>query len=319
MMFGQKRICLLAALGVAFVLGARSSRGESIVTFDDLPLAPNSFWIGPDPAGTVVAGPYGPVNVGQFTSTGVSFVNRYDLTFGSWSGFAYSNMTDTTTPGFTNSLSAITGSGRGPGDDNYGVAFGSRDLEPNLFNPVPFDPTDVNQLLALPSFELPSGFAIEGMYVTNTTYAALSMQFGDSFAKKFGGATGNDPDWFKLTAYGTDESGTPLSAFVEFYLADFRFADNTLDYIIRDWVYMDLSALSGARRIHFNLSSSDIGAFGMNTPAYFAIDDIRLRTLSVIPEPSSWALALAGLSILGVVGRLTGMRGRRSQPCGSRQ
>lgn len=284
------------ALFSAAALGGQLCRADSIVTFDDLPLAPNSFWNGPDPGGTIVDGPYGPVNVGRFTSGGTSFVNRYDLTYGSWSGFAYSNTTDTTTPGFTNQFSAITGTGRGPGQDNYAVASGYDNVQPTLFDPDPFDPTDPADLLALPWFELPALSAIKGMYVTNTTYAALSMLYGDSFAKKFGGASGDDPDYLKLSVYGLDEAGNPLAQSVEFYLADFRFADNALDYIVTDWTYLDLSALSSARKLAFNLSSSDVGDYGMNTPAYFAVDDILLRA---VPEPSSLALGLCGAVVLG--------------------
>lgn len=281
--------CVIVLLGAS--PAGRPCLADSVVTFDDLSLAPNSYWNGPDPDGTIVDGPYGPVNAGRFTSGGASFENRYDLTYGSWSGFAYSNTTDTTTPGYLNQFSAITGSGRGPGADNYGVAFGYADLEPNLFDPNPFDPSDPAQLFGLPTIGLPTGSLIEGMYVTNTTYAALSMLTGDGFAKPFGGATGNDPDWFKLTAFGTDANGQALSSFVEFYLADFRFDDNSLDYILADWAYMDLSSLAGARSLHFNLSSSDVGDYGMNTPAYFAVDDIQIRA---IPEPSSLALVVLG-------------------------
>lgn len=289
---------MFLSLLLAVVFGGQVGRADYVVDFDDLPLAPDSYWNGPDPDGTIVDGPYGPVNVGRFTSGGTTFTNRYDLTFGSWSGFAYSNTTDTTTPGYLNQFSAITGTGRGPGADNYGVAFGYKDIEPNFFDPVPFDPTDPAQLMALPSFELPNEYDIDGMYVTNTTYATLSMMYGDGFAKNFGGPTGNDPDWFKLTAYGTDANGQPLSSFVEFYLADFRFDDNSLDYIVSDWTHMDLSTLVGARSLHFNLSSSDVGDYGMNTPAYFAVDDIRLN---VVPEPSSLALMVLGVAGIATI------------------
>ena len=37
--------------------------------------------------------------VGQFTSGGVAFPNIYDNAYGSWSGWAYSNVNDTTTSG----------------------------------------------------------------------------------------------------------------------------------------------------------------------------------------------------------------------------
>ena len=46
------------------------------------------------------------------------------------------------------------------------------------------------------------------MLVTNTTFAFLSMQNGDEFAKQFGGDDGNDPDFFKVTFRGFDEENT---------------------------------------------------------------------------------------------------------------
>ena len=43
--------------------------------------------------------------------------------------------------------------------------------------------------------------------LTNTTYAYYTMLNGNRFAKKFGGASGADPDWFKLTITGKNASG----------------------------------------------------------------------------------------------------------------
>ena len=74
---------------------------------------------------------------------------------------------------------------------------------------------------------------------------------------------------------------------VEFYLADYRFADNGEDYIVDTWEYIDLSSLGAVKSLEFGLSSSDVGDFGMNTPAYFALD-------TVVPEPSSMALMVFG-------------------------
>jgi hypothetical protein len=299
---GLARALCISASFIAAGAWDRACSAGIVADFDDLSLAPDSYWRGPDPNGTVVNGPYGPVVAGSFTSHGVKFDNYSDQTYGSWSGFAYSNTRDTTTPGFGNQFSAATGSGRGPGNDNYGVAFGYDDIAPNNFDPNPFDPSSVTALMRLPHFTLPAGASIAGMYVTNTTYAALSMLLGDSFAKKFGGASGNDADWFKLSAYGIDAFGQPLTTSVDFYLADFRFADNSLDYIVTDWRFMDLSALAGAKSIHFNVSSSDVGPYGLNTPGYFAVDDVQfVNAVQTAPEPSSLALAGIGSGVAGLL------------------
>ena len=41
---------------------------------------------------------------------------------------------------------------------------------------------------------------------------------------------------------------------------------------------LDLAALDGAAKLSFTLASTDVGQFGMNTPAYFALDDLLLST-----------------------------------------
>jgi hypothetical protein len=302
-----------------------------VVNFADLALAPNSYWNGPNPNGVDEPDPYGgsqPVKVGAFNSAGASFVNKHNLNWGSWSGFAYSNTTDTANPSFTNQFSSFAGSGRG--DANFGVAAGH--LEASAFNP-----NDAAQLAQLPNFTLPAGAAIQQAYVTNTTYTALSMLHGDDFAKRFGGQSGNDPDWFKLTAYGTTPQGTVLSARPEIYLADYRFEDNSRDFVLADWTRLDLSSLAGAERIYFNLTSSDVSTWGMNTPALFTIDDIAytipnrapalntslVRTLTPIAEDQTnswgtpvWMLlnglhdpdpgALRGAAITGLSGTQNG-------------
>jgi hypothetical protein len=118
-----------------------------------------------------------------------------------------------------------------------------------------------------------AGEKVLGFYVTNSTYAYLSMKNGDQFAKKFGGPTGTDPDWFRLTVKAWYNGALSID-FVDVYLADFRSADSTQDYILKTWKYVSLKKLGNVDSLTFALNSSDVGSFGMNTPAYFCLDDL---------------------------------------------
>src|SRR5690606_7670037 len=112
------------------------------------------------------------------------------------------------------------------------------------------------------------GTELLGCYITNTSYAYTVIRDGNNFSKKFGGATGNDPDWFVLHIVGK-KNGTWLSDSVHFYLADFRFDDNNQDYIVGSWEWVDLSILGDADTLYFELRSSDAGLNGINTPTFF--------------------------------------------------
>ncbi len=258
----------LAKLAFASTIVATTNVGAAVSTFDDLALPGAQTHYFP---GTSSSGAF------PFTSAGVSFNHDY-TNFGfpgcCSTGWSYSNHTDTTTPGFGNQFSAFAGSGQG-GSANYAVGF----LGP------------VEATLSTPA-------VLAGAYFTNTTYAALSMRDGDSFAKKFGGVSGNDADFFKLTITGFN--GAAATGSVEFLLADYRFANNAQDYIVRDWTFVDLSGLGSVTRLGFDLSSSDNGSFGINTPGYFALDNL---TTAPVPEPNQAALLLAGLALAGGLAR----------------
>ncbi|TWT75416.1 DUF4465 domain-containing protein [Allorhodopirellula solitaria] len=199
---------------------------------------------------------------GGFASGSLEFSTAYDPTFGSWSGWSASNVTDVATAGFGNQFSAFAGIGdEVPGGGanesaTYAVAggYGSSPLT-----------------IALPDgFE---GASFGSIDITNTTYTALSMLQGDAFAKQFGGESGDDPDYFLLTIDGVNDVGETVDS-IDFYLADYRFDDNSLDYVVADWTTVDLTSLTGATSLQFSMSSSDVGDFGMNTPAFFAIDEL---------------------------------------------
>jgi hypothetical protein len=218
-----------------------SLSAQTVSTFENLSLAPASYWNGSNmPMGA------------SFTSGNAIFPNVYDTAYGGfWSaGWAYSNMQDSTSAGFMNLYSARPAIGYG-NSSNYAVG-------------------QQGSLIKLS--EEAAGKAIHGFYVTNGTYAAISMRDGDLYGKKFGGDSGNDPDWFKLTVRKW-HNGEMTDDSVECYLADFRFEDNALDYIVTNWQWVDLTSLGNVDSLKFILSSSDVGPWGMNTPAFFCIDN----------------------------------------------
>jgi len=81
---------------------------------------------------------------------------------------------------------------------------------------------------------------------------------------------------------------------VDFYLADYRFEDNAQDYIIKTWQWVELSSLGEVDSLKFTLASSDVGAYGMNTPGYFCIDQVYVspETISISESGANDFLAV---------------------------
>ncbi len=195
----------------------------------------------------------------------LNFENNYNSAWSSYSGWAYSNITDNSVGGYANQFSAITGEGENS-SAQYGICYVS-----NFGNNRIFQTTYVE---------------FDGMFVTNTSYAYFSMLDGDAFGKQFGSTTNaagdddgtNGEDWFLLTIYGLDNDSLRTGDSINFYLADYRFTDDNDDYIIDEWTWVDLSPLGMVKGLDFVLSSSDMGGFGMNTPSYFAADNIKTKS-----------------------------------------
>ena len=162
-----------------------------------------------------------------------------------WYGFGMSNSTSTEFKSLDDQFNSSVGSGV-DGSSNYCVAYPSG--------------TDVT----VTSNE--DGDIINGAFITNNAYAYSSMTKGDSFAKKF--AKG---DWFKLTVSGKTATGTNT---LDFYLSDFRSENEADHYILNTWQWLDLRSLGKVQSLSFTFTSSDTGKYGMNTPAYFCMDNL---------------------------------------------
>lgn len=244
---------------------------QTTADFENLSLLPDTSWNGSDGSGI-------------FTSGNASFANKFvDWGGGitSWSGFAYTNMKDTITQSYFNEFSAITGEGFS-GSDNYAIGYYSS------FDPLP--------TVRLNGIAL--GDTVSGFYVTNSAYSYLTMKNGGGPAKKFGGVSGTDPDWFAMVVYGYKD-GVKVSDSVEIYLADFRYSNSAQDYILKDWKWVDLTMLGKVDSLKFTMFSSDTGAFGINNPTYFCMDNLitnhnsfigiekyQTTNISVFPNPT---------------------------------
>lgn len=268
------------SIAALFLISAKTTvTAQAVADFENLTLTTGTYWDGSSaPLGTT------------FTSADAIFPNFYETAWGGYwaSGWAYSNMTDSTTAGYTNMYSARTASGYNSANYAIGKDGAIINLNPNAINGI-----------------------VNGLYITNTTYAALSMKDGDAFARKFGDTTGtycgcpqgSYPDWFKLSITGF-RSGTTITDTVHFYLADYRFSNSTQDYLVKDWQWVDLTSLGNVDSLIFTLSSSDNGMYGMNTPAFFAIDNfttasiatgisqVNDQVIKMYPNPTSETLTI---------------------------
>jgi len=277
----------------AAIIVSLAANAQTVSTFSEMHLAPDSYYDGSDFSGGMYSG-------------NAFFYNHYDTTFGAaygyWAqGWAISNQYDTVTQ---------------PSD------FGTQLYEAKEV----LTTTDSNFAVGTQGSRIvltgaAMGKSVSGFYITNSTYAYNSMKLGDTFAKKFGGSSGNDPDFFKLVVrkYLGGSLG-PDS--VEFYLADYRFADNSMDYLVEQWTWVDLTSLGNVDSLVFTLSSSDVGSFGMNTPAFYCIDNFTTNNsltavadftqenvLSVYPNPFVNTLNLSSAQA-GSVYRISNLGGQ---------
>ena len=183
----------------------------------------------------------------QFDSKNFIFQSIYDKKYSYLSsGFALSNLKDTIIAGSTNKYSVFAGIG-GANSKTFIVGLDGAKITCPIKKP-----------------------GLTSIDVTNTTYAALSMKKGDNYAKKF-----VKGDYFKLIINGYSVGNIKDSVVV--YLADFRSDDSNKHFIQKEWKTIDITKLSNTDSLVFNLKSTDNGLYGMNTPSFFALDNLKAK------------------------------------------
>ncbi len=203
---------------------------------------------------------------GAFTCSTLQFTHQATASqWGvSWTGFCPSRVSDNSNPNgdFNRAWGSMSKGGvKGEGTP-YVVGFWNTMEGENPENPsLKIDLTDG------------AAFAPQYVYVNNTSLAYYLVQEGNQFSKPF--AAG---DWFKIQFIGVTEDGK-VSAPVEAYLADYRSEKESERYILNEWKMVDLKPLTvngPVKYIYIQMASSDSGQWGMNTPAYFAIDGLQV-------------------------------------------
>jgi len=197
---------------------------------------------------------------------------QYDTVYDYWSGgFAISSMTDSITGDYTNLYSSTTATGA---NKSMVYAVGQNEASLSLTN---------------------SKF-LKSIEIVNTAYAYISMLNGDKIGKKF---TSADRDSFVVWVYGYKDSVLKDSSLI--YLANFTQKDSAQAFILKDWIKVDFNALfSDCNNYKFILKSSDNSMFGMNTPSFFAVDNLVIGSMldniedvknknivKIYPNPSS--------------------------------
>jgi len=217
---------------------ACSDEDTFITNFDDfenIELNEQSYWNGEDGSES-------------FTRQNRTYYNSYYPDWNTWSGFAFSNVKNSLHYNESAKYAAFSDGGAND-SENYLVG---HQFEKII---VDFKHSEEPRLVQL----------------TNSTHTALAIKYGYGFAKKFGGPDGRDPDWFKITITGIGHANE-ITGTIDFFLADFRFDDDALDYIIDKWEYVDLRGLGEVKRLEFEMVSSDAG-----TPLYFCLDNLKGR------------------------------------------
>ncbi|MDE6397239.1 MAG: DUF4465 domain-containing protein [Muribaculaceae bacterium] len=104
--------------------------------------------------------------------------------------------------------------------------------------------------------------------VANTAWGYWAMKNGSAFSRPFG-----HDDRCTLTIHGV-QAGRVVGEVSVDLAADGKILDT--------WKTVDLSSIGQCTGMYFTMTSTDTGDWGMNNPAYFAIDDLAVTYLGAI-------------------------------------
>lgn len=172
----------------------------------------------------------------------------------SWSNFNVSNATDTLETSYSKAAVAMPGTGYNA-SAKYAIAF----VPIDFMGPDPTATIPVGAKLQGNA----AGHPVFGAYFSNSVYAYRYILNNNFYA--------TNHHWLKLVVRGY-LAGVKSTDSVTVTLADYTNA--TSPVLVNNWQWTNLSSLGNVDSLTFDMVSSDAGSFGINTPAYFAMDNL---------------------------------------------
>ncbi|MCD8176523.1 MAG: DUF4465 domain-containing protein [Tannerellaceae bacterium] len=204
------------------------------------------------------------INEGTATWTNPPYTS-YEYYYGGIGLSRYNDLSDVT---YTNQLSVyagvngIPGPGYG-GSEGFAVVFGYSDQSNNIEAPY-----------VIFADNKPADFV--SMQVCNTVYTRDVILNGNKIENGQANSLPNTKGWFYIDITGYRLSGAPVTS--RYYLADYGNQSGELNGIREGWNEVDLSAFTNVYKLEFSMGGSDNDPiYGLNTPAYFAMDNLTFK------------------------------------------
>lgn len=238
----MKKIVSILLLAASSILAASA---QNVATFEGLPFDTTAQWW--DGA---IKGGDSAFQSGDFLFSNSKTVGEYTY----WNGFGYSKVTASDydmAAGLDNQYRNAAGGGV-DGSEIFAVGFYSSYSGSSIIS----------------ASNTATGSQIKGAYLTNTTTTYEAITQGDGYVTAF-----DSGDFYKVIFTGMFQGDT--TQVMEIYLADYRDADSNNHYALDTWEWFDLSPLGKIDTILVSTLSSQIGQYGDNLAAYFALDNFN--------------------------------------------
>lgn len=200
----------------------------------------------------------------NIVSQGYTFSHSANVEWASWNGFVASRDDDNAEYAdswLVHQCCAMPSGGLSGTGTPYLVAY---------WNSSETEDTDLAERSCKITFSNGNSFTPQSVFVTNNSYVYYTVINGSAYSRKF--AKG---DYFALKIYG--HTGSAVVGPVTVYLADYRSEKETEWSVLKDWTFVNLESLGEVKALYFVMESTDTGAWGINTPTYFAMDRIKVK------------------------------------------